>query len=200
MDWNEKAVLGKTLNEVAREGRAVYLVFDEVQNLKNWAPQLKFLVNHSEARVLVTGSSALRIEAGRDSLAGRITTIESGVLSLTEETMRELGRWAEELPAAITVTDAKGTILAMNARSRETFTREGGGALIGSSVFDCHPEKSRGKLRGLFETKKPNHYTIRKKGQRKIIHQLPWFENGAFAGFVEISIPVPDELPHFERG
>lgn len=34
--------------------------------------------------VVVTGSSALRIEMGRDSLAGRITTIESGVLSLTE--------------------------------------------------------------------------------------------------------------------
>jgi predicted AAA+ superfamily ATPase len=34
--------------------------------------------------VLVTGSSALHIERGRDSLAGRITTIEAGVLSLTE--------------------------------------------------------------------------------------------------------------------
>jgi predicted AAA+ superfamily ATPase len=35
-------------------------------------------------RVLVTGSSALRIEAGRDSLAGRVSTIDMGPLLLRE--------------------------------------------------------------------------------------------------------------------
>ena len=45
---------------------------------------MKFLVDASSTQVIVTGSSALRIEMGRDSLAGRITTIEAGVLSLTE--------------------------------------------------------------------------------------------------------------------
>jgi predicted AAA+ superfamily ATPase len=35
-------------------------------------------------RMLVTGSSALRIEAGRDSLAGRIMTLEMGPLLLRE--------------------------------------------------------------------------------------------------------------------
>jgi predicted AAA+ superfamily ATPase len=84
VDWYEKAVLGQTLNEVAQAGGETYLVLDEVQHLRDWAPQLKFLVDHAATRVLVTGSSALRIEAGRDSLAGRITTIEAGVLSLTE--------------------------------------------------------------------------------------------------------------------
>jgi predicted AAA+ superfamily ATPase len=59
-------------------------LFDEVQNLRNWAPQIKLLVDHSTTQVLITGSSALKIELGRDSLAGRITTIEAGVLSLTE--------------------------------------------------------------------------------------------------------------------
>ena len=29
---------------------------------------------------------------------------------------------------------------------------------------------------------------------------MPWFEGGVFAGFVEISVPIPDDLPHFERG
>src|SRR6185295_1211639 len=48
------------------------------------APQLMFLVDTSTTQVLITGSSALRIELGRDSLAGRITTLEAGVLSLTE--------------------------------------------------------------------------------------------------------------------
>lgn len=84
VDWYEATILGKRLNEVAQEGGRTFLFFDEVQNLKDWAPQLKFLVDTSTTQVIVTGSSALRIEQGRDSLAGRITTIESGVLSLTE--------------------------------------------------------------------------------------------------------------------
>ncbi len=108
--------------------------------------------------------------------------------------------WSAGLPVAITVTDADGTIVEMNARSRETFASDGGAALIGRSVFDCHPEPARTKTVGLYEARRPNHYTIAKNGQRKIIHQLPWYdESGAFAGFVEISIPIPDDLPHFDR-
>lgn len=84
VDWFEAAILGKSLNQAAREGSPAYLFFDEVQNLKSWAPQLKNLVDTSTTQVLVTGSSALRVELGRDSLAGRITTLEAGVLSLTE--------------------------------------------------------------------------------------------------------------------
>jgi transcriptional regulator with PAS, ATPase and Fis domain len=108
--------------------------------------------------------------------------------------------WIEEFPASVTVTDAAGVIIAMNARARATFEAEGGGALVGSSVFDCHPEPARTRTLELYETRSPNHYTIAKGGQRKIIHQLPWFDGGAFAGFVEISIPIPEALPHFDRG
>ncbi len=109
--------------------------------------------------------------------------------------------WVETLPSAVTVTAADGTILAMNARSRQTFAAEGGGALVGKSVFDCHPEPAREKTEALYAAQAPNHYTIRKNGQKKVIHQLPWFdEKGAFAGFVEISVPIPDEMPHFDRG
>jgi PAS domain-containing protein len=107
--------------------------------------------------------------------------------------------WPDALPAAVTVTAADGTILEMNARAREAFAADGGAALVGTSVFACHPEPARSKAEALYATQRPNHYTIRKNGQRKIIHQLPWFENGVFAGVVEISIPIPDELPHFDR-
>src|ERR1019366_5038160 len=82
--WFESAILGKTLNEAAQAKEPTLLVFDEVQNLAEWAAQLKHLVDHTTTQVLVTGSSALRIEQGRDSLAGRISTLESGTLSLTE--------------------------------------------------------------------------------------------------------------------
>ena len=84
VDWFEQTVLGRTFNEAARAGSPAFVWLDEVQNLENWAPQLKALVDSSTVQIVVTGSSALRIEAGRDSLAGRITTLESGTLSLTE--------------------------------------------------------------------------------------------------------------------
>ena len=83
-DWYERAVLKRTLNEVAGHGERTYIFLDEVQNLRDWAPQLKSLVDSSATTVVVTGSSALRIELGRDSLAGRISTIDAGVLTLTE--------------------------------------------------------------------------------------------------------------------
>jgi len=84
VDWFEANILGSTVNEAAHNGEQVYLFLDEVQNLRTWDAQLKSLVDHSAAQVVVTGSSALRIAQGRDSLAGRITTIDAGVLSLTE--------------------------------------------------------------------------------------------------------------------
>jgi hypothetical protein len=107
--------------------------------------------------------------------------------------------WIEGLPVAVTVTSADGTIVTMNERSRETFSADGGGALVGQSVFACHPEPALTKTRRLYEAQHANHYTIRKNGRKKIIHQLPWFEGGVFAGFVEISIPIPDDMAHFDR-
>jgi hypothetical protein len=82
--WHEAVHLGETFNTGARAGRVAYLLFDEVQNLDAWAPQVKNLVDNQEVRVLVTGSSSLRIEAGRDSLAGRVTTVDLGPLLLRE--------------------------------------------------------------------------------------------------------------------
>ena len=84
VEWYEDVILQNKINDAAHEGKPTYLFFDEVQNLDRWAPQLKFLVDNSTTQVVVTGSSSLRIEQGRDSLAGRISTIEAGVLSLTE--------------------------------------------------------------------------------------------------------------------
>ena len=84
MDWFEKDWLGRSINAVARANGRVFLFLDEVQNLPDWDVQLKFLVDHTKLHVVVTGSSALRIEQGRDSLAGRINTLEVGTLTLTE--------------------------------------------------------------------------------------------------------------------
>jgi transcriptional regulator with PAS, ATPase and Fis domain len=113
--------------------------------------------------------------------------------------MKNVIDWALGLQVAITVTDAHGVIVQMNAASISTFQKSGGAALVGQDVRGCHPPPARERLDQLYQTQQPNHYTIRKGGQRKIIHQLPWYQDGRFAGLVEISIPIPDELPHFER-
>ena len=83
-NWFEHNIATDRFNALARRGHKAYLFLDEVQNLDNWSAQLKFLVDTFAVKVLVTGSSALRIERGRDSLAGRIHTVEAGTLSLTE--------------------------------------------------------------------------------------------------------------------
>jgi hypothetical protein len=84
VDWFEAQVLGCHLNETAQRGEPVFLFFDEIQNLSSWDVQLKSLADHASIRAFVTGSSALRIERGRDSLAGRIQTLEVGPFRLAE--------------------------------------------------------------------------------------------------------------------
>lgn len=82
--WYQDQVLKSGFNAAAQSGENAFLFLDEVQNLNAWAPQVKNLVDNHAVRVLLTGSSSLRIEAGRDSLAGRIATMDLGPLLLRE--------------------------------------------------------------------------------------------------------------------
>jgi hypothetical protein len=107
--------------------------------------------------------------------------------------------WIRQFPAAITVCDRQGTILAMNDRSADANREEGGLALIGTNLYDCHPEPARSKLRSLLESGSVNCYTIEKAGQKKMIFQSPWYESSVYTGFVEISMPIPSLMPHFIR-
>ncbi len=97
--WFAENILGKTLNQAASDNEPAYIFLDEVQNLSQWAPQLKYLVDIHKVRVLVTGSSALRIETGKDSLAGRIQSLEMGPLFLREiAELRNFGKLQPFLP------------------------------------------------------------------------------------------------------
>jgi PAS domain-containing protein len=108
--------------------------------------------------------------------------------------------WVKEFPGGVTVFDADGVITEMNDKAAKIFEENGGRALIGKNVFDCHPEPARSELKCLVETHQRNVYTIEKNGVKKLIYQSPWYLNGAFAGFIELSLEVPFELPHFVRG
>ena len=107
--------------------------------------------------------------------------------------------WIKEFPAAVTVCDAEGIILEMNDKSAKTFEADGGYNLIGSNMLDCHPGLSRQKTERLLAAKVKNVYTIEKNGVKKLIYQSPWYKDGEYAGFVEISLEIPLEMPHFVR-
>jgi len=107
--------------------------------------------------------------------------------------------WVDELGAAITLCDKDGIILYMNNRSEVTFEKRGGKNLIGKNLLDCHPEPARSKLDDLLHNPRVNVYTIEKNGIKKMIYQSPWYKNGYFAGLVEISLPIPETIPHFIR-
>lgn len=108
--------------------------------------------------------------------------------------------WLSEFPAAVTVCDTNGIILEMNARAIELFASDGGEKLIGTNLLDCHPEPSRTKVALLLREGKPKVYTIEKKGVKKLIYQSPWYREGVYAGIVELSMEIPEAMPHFIRG
>ena len=107
--------------------------------------------------------------------------------------------WMKEFPMAVTVCDESGIILEMNDRAELAFSQSGGRRLIGTNVLDCHPEPARTKLQGLMSERRTNVYTIQKDGRKKLIYQAPWYENGRYRGFIELSLEVPWEMPHFNR-
>jgi len=107
--------------------------------------------------------------------------------------------WVDEFPGAVTVCDHEGVIIAMNKMSAENFKDDGGVGLIGKNMLDCHPEPARTRVKELLATKQPNVYTTEKKGIHKMIYQSPWYEDGKFRGFVELSLVIPSNVPHFIR-
>lgn len=84
LEYFEDEILPGGFNEAAHRGRPAILFVDEAQNVPDWHIQLKTAVERATVRGFVTGSSALRIELGRDSLAGRLSSLEVGPLRLHE--------------------------------------------------------------------------------------------------------------------
>lgn len=107
--------------------------------------------------------------------------------------------WIDGFPGAVTVCDFAGIILYMNAQALHVFAEDGGPDLLGKNILDCHPEPSRTKLKVLMETRQQNAYTIEKQGNKKLIYQSPWYQDGEYAGFIELSLIIPFEMPHFVR-
>jgi len=111
--------------------------------------------------------------------------------------------WIQEFPGALTVCDTQGVVLEMNEKAIEV-----NGNKIGANLLEdggCHPEPARTKLAHLMETHQPNVYTIEKfdekkrKQVKKLIFQSPWYRDGKYSGFVELSLEIPFEMAHALR-
>lgn len=82
--------------------------------------------------------------------------------------------WADEIDGAVTVCDTAGTVLYQNGRSRAI-------------------------IRRLLDEGGRNVYTIEKRGVRKLIYQTVWREKGEVRGLVELSLEIPETMPHYIR-
>jgi transcriptional regulator with PAS, ATPase and Fis domain len=107
--------------------------------------------------------------------------------------------WIEKLDGNVIVSDAEGIIIYMNKTAIRNYEKDGGAALIGKNLMDCHNENSRGKIQEIMNTHQKNVYTIEKRGRKKIIYQTPWMDGDVFKGIVELSLEIPFELQHYQR-
>lgn len=101
---------------------------------------------------------------------------------------------------AVTVCGKDGEILDMNGKSVKTFVKPDMEPLIGKNVLDCHPEPARSLLADMLENPRTNVYTVEKEGLKKLIFQTPWYDgNGEYAGFMELSMVLPEVIPNRVR-
>ena len=107
--------------------------------------------------------------------------------------------WYKVFPGSITVTDAEGTVIEMNEESRKLFEQDGGYAVLGRNAITCHPPRTREKVRKIYEDHAYNIYSITKGGKKHLVYQAPYFINEKFSGIVELYLPLPDNIPHFDR-
>ena len=84
--------------------------------------------------------------------------------------------WADDTNCAVTVCDTEGVVIYQN-------------------------KQSKGIIARILEKGDTNAYTIEKKGIRKMIYQTAWRrEDGTVGGIIELSMPIPAEMPHYVRG
>lgn len=100
----------------------------------------------------------------------------------------------KEVNLAVTVSDNEGNVLYQNDSSVNV-----NGDVRGKNMMGCHNERSRQIIMHMLNDKATNVYTISKKGKKKLIYQTPWYENGEVKGLVELSIIIPEVMPHYIR-
>lgn len=114
--------------------------------------------------------------------------------------MNNLPDWVYSFPGAVTVANKELKIIYMNEAAATNWASKGGKTLIGGELIDCHNERSRSIIARLIKDGGTNVYTIEKAGKRKLIYQSDWKDqNGEICGLVEVSMVLPENMPHYVR-
>lgn len=108
--------------------------------------------------------------------------------------------WTKEFPGMISVCDVHGKILALNDREAEFFKEQGGRSLIGTSLYQCHKPSSNQMIKEMMKDQKTRVYIAEEHGQRELVIQSPWYQDGQFAGLVEISVMLEADIAVIKRG
>jgi len=104
-----------------------------------------------------------------------------------------------EIENAVTVCDTEGVIVYMNLASQKMLSKYSDESLVGKSLYDCHNPHSNEIIKRLITNKESNTYYTIKHEVKKLIHQMPWFNNGQIAGLIEISIIIPENIQTLQR-
>lgn len=107
--------------------------------------------------------------------------------------------WVGEFFGSVMVCDPQGIVLGMNKAAEKAYEKDGGAKLIGANALDCHPQPSRKKFEDMLASGQKNIYSVERNGVKKLVIHAPWYQDGQYAGFVEILMEVPPDMPHFVR-
>ena len=107
--------------------------------------------------------------------------------------------WAKELPISVSICDGEGTIIYLTDKEAAFFADRGGQRLIGSSLFDCHSETSAEIIRELMKKQEVRVYILEENGERDLLIQTPWYQDGVFKGLVEITVGLKESIPTVVR-
>jgi len=107
--------------------------------------------------------------------------------------------WFEELPCSVMVCDRKFKVLYMNDKAAESHAEDGGRALVGRDLMECHPPAARAKLREVLTSGRPNVYTTQEMRKKKLIYQCQWKKGRRVGGVVQLVFEVPRAVPHHVR-
>lgn len=102
--------------------------------------------------------------------------------------------WVTEFPAAVTVCDTDGIILHMNDRAADLFSKAGGFGLIGRNVLDCHPAKVHSSVKHHLESRETYILSVRENDRPRIVYGAPWYIDGEYRGFVELSFDIVSKI------
>lgn len=107
--------------------------------------------------------------------------------------------WENQFNGSVIVCDKELNIIFLNDKAKMLFDENERNNAVRRNLLDCHNEESKKKILEIKATLKPNIYTIEKAGIKKLIYQSPLIKYNKFDGIIELSLEIPNAIPHFKR-